>query len=127
MSRSKLPQGWYAKYATLKPIPSPAPVPAPGRTPEAGAGSAEALEGEAPPMLRITIRFEPGGEKWQKRLRWLLKHAKRAFGIDFVEIAPFPTHRLPKEATSGKETRTPTKDQTPPATEAAQPGGRVDP
>jgi hypothetical protein len=32
-----------------------------------------------------------------------------------------------KEATSGKETRTPTKDQTPPATEAARPGGRVDP
>jgi hypothetical protein len=100
MSRSKLPQGWYAKYATLKPIPSPAPVNAdPGRTPEAGAGSAaEALEGEAPPMLRITIRFEPSHTTpWAVRLRWLLKHAKRALGIDFVEIAPFPTHKMPEK------------------------------
>ena len=99
MSRSKLPQGWYAKYATLKPIPSPAPV-QPGPTPpEAGAGSAaEPLEGEAPPMLRITIRFEPSHTTpWAVRLRWLLKHAKRALGIDFVEIAPFPTHKMPEK------------------------------
>jgi hypothetical protein len=98
MSRSKLPQGWYAKYATQKPIPSPAPVgPLPDeRTPEAGAGQSEALEGEAPPMLRITIRFEPSHTTpWAVRLRWLLKHAKRALGIDFVEIAPFPTHKMP--------------------------------